>query len=302
MTLVILAAGMGSRYGGLKQIDPLGPGGEFIIDYSIYDAIQAGFDKVVFIIKKENLNDFKETVGNRVASFIKVEYAFQDPNDLPEGYTLPEGRVKPWGTSQALFCAQAPVGDDVFAVINADDFYGRDSFMKIAEYLNTIKTSDKVKHYAMCGFVLKNTLSDHGHVARGVCITENGMLTHIDERTKIQRNNGVTQFFTEEDGWTDVDENSPVSMNFWGFDNSLFDELRKRMPKFMEGIKNPLKDEYLLPVSVQELMEDGLCDVKVLHTDSKWYGVTYKEDKEPVMAFIRSQIDNGTYPEKLWTK
>lgn len=302
MTLVILAAGMGSRYGGLKQIDPLGPGGEFIIDYSIYDAIKAGFDKVVFIIKRGNLEDFKETVGNRVSPFIKVEYAFQEPDDLPEGYSLPEGRVKPWGTSQALFCAEAPVGDDVFAVINADDFYGRDSFMKIAAYLKDMKTGDSKKHYAMCGFVLKNTLSENGHVARGVCITENGMLTHIDERTKIQRNNGVTQFFTEEDGWTDVDENSPVSMNFWGFDNSLFPELRRRMPAFLDEMKNPLKDEYLLPVSVQELMEDNFCDVKVLHTDSKWYGVTYKEDKEPVMAFIRQQIARGIYPEKLWTK
>ena len=300
MTLVILAAGMGSRYGGLKQIDPLGPGGEFIIDYSIYDAIQAGFNKVIFIIKEENLNDFKDTVGNRVEKHIKVEYVFQAITDLPEGYTVPEGRVKPWGTSHALLCAEKAVGNDTFAVINADDFYGRDSFEKIAKYLKEMNTEEAKKHYAMCGFVLKNTLSENGHVARGVCVTENGMLVHIDERTKIQRNDGQTQFFEDDLGWVDVDENSPVSMNFWGFDSSIFNEIRKRMPAFLNNLKNPLKDEYLLPVSVQNLMSEDICDVTVLPTDAKWYGVTYKEDKEPVQAFIRSQIENGTYPENLW--
>ena len=299
MTLVILAAGMGSRYGGLKQIDPLGPSDEFIIDYSIYDAIQAGFEKVVFIIKEENLQDFKDTIGNRVEKHIKVEYVFQALNDLPAGYSVPEGRVKPWGTSQALLCAQKAV-DDNFAVINADDFYGRDSFEKIAKYLKELKQGESKKHYAMCGFVLKNTLSENGHVARGVCITENDMLVHIDERTKIQRNNGQTQFFEDETGWTDVDENSPVSMNIWGFDPSVFEEIRKRFPAFLDNLKNPLKDEYLLPVSVQDLMNDGFCDVTVLPTDAKWYGVTYREDKEPVQAFIHSQIENGTYPENLW--
>ncbi len=300
MTLVILAAGMGSRYGGLKQIDPLGPGGEFIIDYSIYDAIQAGFNKVVFIIKEQNLNDFKETIGDRIAKHIRVEYAFQYLTDLVPGYTVPEGREKPWGTSQALLSAKSVV-DEGFAVINADDFYGRDSFMKIAEFLKSVKQGDNEKrHYAMCGFVLKNTLSENGHVARGVCKTENGMLIHIDERTKIQRNDGQTQYYTDETGWVDVDEDSPVSMNFWGFDTAIFDEIEKREANFLDNLKNPLKDEYLLPNSVQELMEDNVCDVKVLHTDSKWYGVTYRQDKEPVQKFIRDQIALGIYPEKLW--
>ncbi len=299
MTLVILAAGLGSRYGGLKQIDPVGPNGEFIIDYSIFDAKKAGFNKVVFIIKEENLQDFKDTIGNRVEKHINIEYAFQNIEDLPEGYKVPEGREKPWGTSQALLSAQNVVNEN-FAVINADDFYGRDSFEKIFSYLKNYVPGNGKKNYAMCGFVLKNTLSDHGHVARGVCKTENGMLVHIDERTKIQRNNGQAQYFEEETGWTDVDENSPVSMNFWGFDPSVFEEIRKREPNFLDNLKNPLKDEYLLPVSVQDLMNDGVCDVTVLHTGSKWYGVTYKEDKAPVVEFIRSQIDTGVYPEKLW--
>ena len=300
MTLVILAAGMGSRYGGLKQIDPLGPSGEFIIDYSIYDAIQAGFTKVVFIIKEENLNDFKETIGDRIAKHIEVEYAFQYLTDIVPGYTVPEGREKPWGTSQALLSAKNAVKEN-FAVINADDFYGRDSFMKIAEFLKAVKQNENEKrHYAMCGFVLKNTLSENGHVARGVCKTEKDMLIHIDERTKIQRNDGKTQYYTDETGWVDVDENSPVSMNFWGFDTEIFDEIEKREAHFLNNLKNPLKDEYLLPNSVQELMEGDFCDVTVLHTDAKWYGVTYRQDKEPVQKFINDQIAKGIYPEKLW--
>ncbi len=300
MTLVILAAGMGSRYGGLKQIDPLGPGGEFIIDYSIYDAIRAGFDRVVFIIKKENYEIFEETVGARIKGAIEVRYAFQDINDIPEGYTVPEGRVKPWGTAHALLCAKEAVAGDNFAVINSDDFYGRDSYEKIAAFLKNTKNDTK-QHYCMCGFILKNTLSENGHVARGICTEdETHMLTSITERTKIMRNNGQTQFFEDDCGWTDVSEDSIVSMNMWGFTASFFDEIEKRERAFFDNLKNPLKDEFLLPVMVDETMKAGDADVTVLRTMAKWYGVTYHEDKETVQNFIASCIADNVYPGGLW--
>ena len=299
MTLVILAAGMGSRYGGLKQIDPIGPSGEFIIDYSIYDAIAAGFDKVVFIIKKENLSDFEETVGKRVKKHVKTAYAFQDLQDLPDGYSVPAGRIKPWGTSHALLCAQSEVTDN-FAVINSDDYYGKDTYLKMAAFLREAKDDSAKSHYAMCGFVLKNTLSENGHVARGICASENGMLTGIDERTKIQRNNGTVQFFEEGEGWTDVSEESLVPMNFWGFTPAVFEQIRSRECSFLDHMKNPQKDEFLLPNTIKELNAAGICDVKVLQTQSKWYGVTYHEDKEKVQRFIQDAIAQNIYPGRLW--
>ena len=301
MTLVILAAGMGSRYGGLKQIDPLGPGGEFIIDYSIYDAIQAGFDHVVFIIKREHFSAFEETVGGRIRSRIKVDYSFQELCDIPKGYTVPEGRVKPWGTSHALLCARDAVGSDRFAVINADDFYGRDSFRKMAEFLRTLPEESEKQHYCMCGFVLKNTLSENGTVARGICeVDENDMLLSVTERTKIQRLDGKTQFFEEDTGWTEIPEETPVSMNMWGFPSSIFRELEERSYLFFSNLKNPLKDEYLLPTVVGDIMREDKADVRVLHTDAKWYGVTYKEDRPLVQQFISNIIAAGEYPERLW--
>ena len=300
MTLVILAAGMGSRYGGLKQIDPLGPGGEFIIDYSIFDAIRAGFDRVVFIIKRENHAVFEETVGARVRSAISVEYAFQDINDIPKGYRVPEGRTKPWGTAHALLCARDAVGGDNFAVINADDFYGRDSFAKVGEFLKTAKNDTK-QHYCMCGFVLKNTLSENGSVARGICeVGADGMLSSVTERTKIERRDGKTQFFEEETGWNDVSEDSLVSMNMWGFTPSFFSEIEHREDEFFGNLKNPLKDEFLLPNMVSGAMNAGSADVTVLRTEAKWYGVTYHEDKALVQEFIRNSVADGTYPEGLW--
>ncbi len=298
MTLVILAAGMGSRYGGLKQIDPIGPSGEFIIDYSIHDAVAAGFDKVVFIIKKENLQDFEETVGKRVSKYVKTAYVFQDLNDLPKGYSVPQGRVKPWGTSHALLCAQSEVHDN-FAVINSDDYYGKDAYVKMVEFLRGAADA-KPSHYAMCGFILRNTLSENGHVARGICQSRDGMLTGIDERTKIQRNDGVVQFYEEGQGWTDVSEDSLVSMNFWGFTPAIFDQVRARECEFLDNMKNPQKDEFLLPNTVKELIADGECDVKVLQTPSKWYGVTYHEDKEKVQKFISDAVAQNIYPERLW--
>lgn len=302
LTLVIMAAGMGSRYGGLKQIDPVGPNGEIIMDYSIYDARKAGFDKVVFIIKEENFDLFKEVIGNRVERFMQVEYVFQKLDSLPEGYRVPEGRQKPWGTAHAILCCLGAVKEN-FAVINADDFYGRESFQKLADSLNSQAPADgKQYHFCMAGFILKNTLTENGHVARGVCrVDENGILADIQERTKIQRNNGQVQY-SEDDGktWTDLDEDSIVSMNCWGFTPDFLEEVRRRFPAFLDENQNNLKSEFFLPFVVQDLIKEGKAEVQVLKTHDKWFGVTYKEDKAQVMAAIADKIAKGEYPASLW--
>ena len=296
-TLVVMAAGLGSRYGGLKQIDPIGPSGEIIIDYSVFDAVKAGFSKVVFIIKKENEEIFKEVIGNKLEGTIEVAYAFQDVNDIPGGNTY--DREKPWGTGHAVLAAK-PYVDTPFAVINADDFYGSTTFSGLQKFLENVSDNDRYQ-YAMMGFVLENTLTDNGSVARGICeVSEDGLLKTITERTKIQKFGNETKF--EENGeWTVIPEGSFVSMNTWGFTPSIFDELEKRLPKFLEDSKdNILKAEYFLPSVVDELIRENKADVKVLPCNEKWYGVTYKEDKEPVMAAIRNMVDDGAYPEKLW--
>lgn len=300
MTLVVMAAGMGSRYGGLKQLDPVGPSGEFIIDYSVYDAIKAGFDKVVFIIKEENLSLFKETVGNRIAGHIKVEYAFQRL-ELPQGYSIPENRIKPWGTGHAVLSAKDYV-DDSFIVINADDFYGRESYNLIADYLKQPKSGTKA-HYCMAGFILKNTLTENGSVARGICETdEDGNLLNVTERTKIMRVDGQVKYF-EGDIGTPVDENTIVSMNCWGFEKTFFKSLENGFGEFLEANKNDLsKCEFFLPSAVKESMAKGECEVKVLKTHAKWYGVTYREDKASVVNYIQEQIQKGEYPDNLWKK
>lgn len=301
MTLVIMAASMGSRYGGLKQIDPVGPGGEFIVDYSVYDALQAGFDKVVFIIKEENLSLFEETVGKRMRGKIKVEYAFQATDMVPEGFTLPEGREKPLGTAHAVWCARDKVNEP-FVVINSDDFYGRDAFEKLAAFLKDAKEKNGKKQYCMAGYVLKNTVTENGYVSRGVCdVDADGKLNEVVERTKIQRNDGKMQCF-ENDTWMDVSEDALVSMNCWGFTPDLFDALGEGMERFMqkELVENPLKAEYFLPFLVQHEIDEGKCDVTVLHTDAKWYGVTYKEDKPVIVAFLKDAVTKGLYPENLW--
>lgn len=302
MTLVVMAAGMGSRYGGLKQLDPVGPSGEFILDYSVYDAIEAGFKKVVFIIKEENLSLFQETVGNRISGNIKVEYAFQKLENVPAGVSIPETRTKPWGTGHAVLSAKNVV-DESFAVINADDFYGRESFQLISAYLKKKNSSTK-EQYCMAGFVLKNTLTENGHVARGVCETNtDGNLIDITERVKIMRNDGEVQFFEEETGWTTIDENTTVSMNCWGFEKSFFNSLTNGFSEFLEANKNDLnKCEFFLPSAVKETMTNGTSEVKVLVTNAKWYGVTYREDKETVVAYIKNQVEKGTYPINLWKK
>ncbi len=300
MTLVIMAAGMGSRYGGLKQIDPVGRHGEFILDYSVYDAVKAGFDKVVFIIKKENLDVFRETVGKRLEKVIPVEYAFQEITEVPEGVKVPEGRTKPWGTAHAVWSCRNLV-DGPFAVINADDFYGREAFRLLHDFFLEQPEDTSKYHYCMAGYLLRNTLTENGHVARGVCTADNGYLTTVTERTKIQRNQGQTQFYEEGQGWTDIDENSIVSMNCWALPLIYSVKIELQMQKFFKDSTDGLaKKEFFLPSVVQELMDAGKCDVKVMDTPAKWYGVTYHEDKEKIVAFIEQMIGEGVYPETLW--
>lgn len=297
-----MAAGMGSRYGGLKQIDPVDEQGHIIMDFSIYDAKRAGFEKVIFIIKKENEADFKEAVGLRMEEIMEVEYVYQDLDNLPEGYRLPEGRVKPWGTAHAvLSCIDAV--DGPFAVINADDYYGSHAFQVIYDYLSTHEDDEKYR-YTMVGYLLKNTLTDNGHVARGVCdMNEEGELIGIHERTRIEKRDGGAAY-TEDDGetWVSLDVDSIVSMNMWGFTASILREIRDGFPAFLEeGLKNnPMKCEYFLPTVVSNLLEEGKATAAVLKSADKWYGVTYKEDKPVVVEAIRKLKESGLYPEKLW--
>ena len=299
--LVIMAAGMGSRYGGLKQIDPIDSQGHIIMDFSIYDAKKAGFEEVVFIIKKENEKDFKEVIGERVSRFMKVHYVFQDINNLPEGFAVPEGRVKPWGTGHAVLSA-IDVVDAPFAVINADDYYGADAFKKIYDFLTTHQ-DDETYHYTMVGYVLENTLTENGHVARGVCVTdENGYLIGINERTHIEKRPEGAAYTEDGETWTVIPEGSTVSMNMWGFSASLMKELEARFPAFLEkAIKeNPLKGEYFLPSVVGDLLAEKKADALVLTSKDRWFGVTYKEDKPVVVAAIQKMKDDGKYPEYLW--
>ena len=299
MTLVILAAGLGSRYGGLKQIDPITDNGEFIIDFSIYEAVKAGVDKVVFIIKEENYDAFRETVGARVEPYIKVEYAFQSLDKIPEGFSITCGRVKPWGTSHALLCAKDCI-DDNFAVINSDDFYGREAFLKLAAHLRSIKTTDT--NYSMIGYIHRNTLTENGTVSRGKCVTtEGGMLDSITELTKI-KTDGEDALYQSEDGeWLPLSGDTIVSMNCWGLTPEIFPSREAGFLKFLSGEGGQaLKSEYYHPGAVDEMMHDGKCDVKVIPTTASWYGVTYSEDKPAVKASLRALMESGEYPEKLW--
>lgn len=299
ITLVIMAAGMGSRYGGLKQMDPIGPSGEVILDYSVYDAIEAGFDKVIFVIKHEIEDDFKALMQGKYEDRIKIEYAFQNIDNLPDGYSVPEGRTKPWGTGHAVLSCDGMI-DGPFAVINADDYYGKETFRLIA---NELKNQKADNEFCMVGFKVENTLTENGHVARGVCQTDaNGCLTDIVERTKIARRDGKIMF-TEDDGvtWTELAEGSTVSMNCWGFSGMMMTELKNRFSAFLDkNADNPLKCEYFLPFVVDELLKEGKVSVKVMDTTEKWYGVTYKEDKAVVMDALRQKVLDGIYPEKLW--
>ena len=301
--LVVMAAGMGSRYGGLKQVDPVGNHNQLIIDYSIYDARRAGFETVVFVIKHEIEDTFKAAIGDRLSKVINVKYAYQQLDDLPEGYSVPEERVKPWGTAHAILAARKVV-DGPFAVVNADDYYGPEGFKKIYDYLESHPDQPGCYEFAMVGYLLGNTVTETGHVARGICEEDSeNYLTRVTERTRIEKD-GADARFTEDDGatWTHLSGNTIVSMNLWGFTESFLKEAEARFPAFLDKAlaENPLKGEYFLPSVVTQLLEEKKARVKVLRSTDKWYGVTYREDKPVVVNAIAEMTANGLYPDKLW--
>lgn len=298
-TLVVLAAGMGSRYGGLKQIDPMGPSGETILDYSVYDALRAGFGRVVFIIRPDFEDAFRRGVAARFADRIDVDFAFQTLDRLPSGFVVPEGREKPWGTTHAILCAREQIRDN-FAVINADDFYGRDSYGVLASHLRGVASSST--DFAMVGFTLRNTLSDHGSVARGVCAASaEGFLTAIDEMTKIERDGSAARNTRDDGTVVRLSGDEPVSMNMWGFTPRLFDHLDRVFREFLEVSGGEAKSECFIPLTVGQLVNEGVATCRVLRTDSSWFGVTYREDKEVVQASIGGLIEHGDYPRSLWS-
>lgn len=301
--LVIMAAGIGSRFGGgIKQLAPVGPNGEIIMDYSIHDALEAGFNKIVFIIRKDLEKDFKEIIGNRIEKLAKVEYAYQELDALPEGFSVPEGRKKPWGTGQAVLTVKGIVKEP-FLVINADDYYGKEAFRRIHDYMTETMDQDKpVYDICMAGFVLSNTLSDNGSVTRGVCqVTEEGCLKEVTETYNIRMEEDGLKAEDENGNPVSVKANQPVSMNMWGLPPAFLDELEKGFPAFLKGVpEGNLKAEYLLPKIIDQLVKEGRATVRVLDTQDKWFGVTYQEDKEAVVEAIRKLIADGVYKEKLF--
>ncbi len=295
-TLLVLAAGMGSRYGGLKQIDPVGPAGETIIDYSIYDALRAGFGKLVFIIRKDIEQAFRETVGSRFENRVAVDYVFQSLEDIPSRFAVPAGRTKPWGTTQAILLAADAIHEP-FAAINADDFYGAESYRELARHL-TSGSPD----YAMVGFILRNTLSDFGSVARGVCqVSDDGFLRNIVELTKVERDGNGGRNTAPDGTVTKLSGDEPVSMNMWAFTHHVFDQLRTRFEQFLQQSGTDLKAECYIPNTVGELVRDGEARVKVLRSRDSWFGVTYREDRPRVVESVRGLIASGQYPERLWS-
>lgn len=301
MTLLILAAGMGSRYGGLKQLDPMTDSGNFIIDFSVFDAVRAGFDKIVFLIKRENLDLFRSTIGHRIEKKASVSYIFQEPTDLPGGCEPVAGRIKPWGTGHALFCARGEITEP-FAVINADDFYGRDTFVQLAKHLSSVDCKATPAHHCMIGFKLANTLTENGSVSRGECeVDRNGMLLRVTERTKITKTGTGAEMQTADGGWEPISPDTTVSMNCWGFTPAVFGDLEEGFRAFYRAnLADLSKCEYYLPAAVQEQMDKGLCDVKVYPTSSVWQGVTYPEDKPHVKESLAALIAGGEYPTSLW--
>lgn len=302
-TLVVMAAGIGSRFGGgIKQLAPVGPCGEIIMDYSIYDAKEAGFNKVVFIIRHDLEKDFKEIIGDRIKKYIDVDYAFQELDDLPEGFTCPKDRTKPWGTGQALLSVKGLVNEP-FIVINADDYYGKEGFKVVYDYMkNHMKENGEKLDLCMAGFVLKNTLSDNGGVTRGVCKADaDNKLVDVTETFDIELKDGVLSAVDENKKKRDVDLNDIVSMNMWGLTPKFLDILEEGFPKFLKSMTNELKSEYLLPSVIDEAIKSGKASVEVLKSHDKWFGVTYKEDKELVVNSIRALVDKGVYPEKIFS-
>ena len=300
-TLLLLAAGMGSRYGGLKQLDGLGPNGETIMDYSIYDAIKAGFGKIVFVIRKDFEQDFREKILSKYEGHVPVELCFQSLDALPEGFTCPEGRVKPWGTNHAVLMAKDVIREP-FCVINGDDFYNRDAFMVIGKFLADLPEGSQ-NRYAMVGFRVGNTLSENGTVARGICSKDSDeCLTTVVERTEIMRVDGPVCYKDEQGQWVAVDDNTPVSMNMWGFTPDYFTHSEEYFKTFLSdpaNMANP-KAEFFIPLMVNKLINDGTATVKVLDTTSKWFGVTYAADRQSVVDKIQTLVNEGVYPEKLW--
>jgi len=301
MTLVVMAAGIGSRYGGLKQIDPVGPNGEIVIDYSIYDALRAGFDKVVFIIRRDIEDAFRKQVGRAVEGRMETAYVFQELTPLPRGFHLPPGRTKPWGTAHAILRAKDEVRTP-FAAINADDYYGRTAFESMAIYMRKAADTPAFYDYAMVGYILENTLSEHGHVARGVCAADyEGYLVDVCERRKVQRFENGIRYTENGRDWIDISAESVVSMNIWGFTPSIFGELEARFPVFLRAHEpSIIKAEFLIPEVVGSLVREKKARVKVLSNNERWYGVTYPEDRPRVQAAIRELVAQNLYPKNLW--
>ena len=302
--LVVMAAGMGSRYGGLKQIDPVGSHGEAILDYSLFDAHEAGFETAVIIIKKAIEKDFMDTVGARLKNCpMEIRYAYQElEKEIPADFSIPAERVKPWGTSHAVLCAKNEIGNAPFGVINADDYYGKSAFRVLYDALCNTQDTDKY-HYFMVGYQLGNTVTDNGSVARGVCQTDDkGYLVTIAERTRIEKYAGGIHFTEDGETWTDLPFDTPVSMNMWGYTSSFLKEIEKRFPIFLRQTVpgNPAKAEFFLPMTVSELLQENKADVKVLRTAEKWYGVTYAADKPQVVNALKGMTEAGKYPDGLW--
>ena len=303
--LVVMAAGLGSRYGGLKQIDPVGKNGELLMHYAIYDALRAGFKNIIFIIRHSMEAEFKKLIGNRISELMDVKYAYQELNALPSGYLIPTDRVKPWGTAHALWCCRNLL-DAPFCVINADDFYGSIAFKEIYDFLkynsNAEGAAGHMDQYVMVGYILRNTITKNGHVARGICKVKNGFLSSVTERTHIEERNNRIQYTENGTDYYDLPSDSIVSMNMWGFTTSFIPELDKQFPAFLdETLKNdPLKGEYFLPSVVNSLLQSGKAKVRVLSSSDKWYGMTYHTDKAYVVDAINHMIGSGIYPEKLW--
>lgn len=299
-TLVIMAAGLGSRFGGIKQLEPVGPSGEIIMDYSIYDAIKAGFGKVVFIIREDIEEEFKEVIGNRISKMIDTEYVIQDIHNLPEGFSVPEGRKKPWGTGHAVLSCKGVV-DGPFVVINADDYYGKEAFAKVNAYLQNPDQIPQKYNFCMAGFRLGNTLSDHGTVTRGICdVDENQVLRDVNETFDIAKDGDMASA-TRNGESLRIPLDQPASMNMWGFTADFINELDQRFASFLEGIGgNEMKAEYLLPSIVDDLIKEGSARVKVLDTKDKWFGVTYQEDKQIVKESLQNLVSEGVYPQNLF--
>ena len=299
-TLVVMAAGMGSRYGGLKQMDPIGPSGEIVIDYSVYDALKAGFERVVFVIKEEIEQAFRERVGRAIEKQCETVYVRQRIEDVPEGFDVPPGRQKPWGTGHATLSCRDVVHTP-FAVINADDFYGRVSYQTLCNYLENAKDRDGVYDYCMVGYVLRNTLTEHGHVARGVCrLNEDGSLLDVRERTRIKKFGEIVKYTEDGENWVEIAATSTVSLNMWGFTPSMLPELQTRFARFLQASGGEQKAEYFLPTVVGDMVQEGKARVQVLPTDEHWFGVTYRQDKPKVKRVLQELIGRGVYPENLW--